>query len=156
MKRLLPANPVTKYFFMQRILMLFVCLLVGKTIIANTPDTIIVHKDVRIDTLVAKQAAMNKRMLLKSSGGLVKGYRIQVITTSSRDEAFKIKSELLAKFPDQKSYISFQSPYFKVKIGNFLKREDAELLRTQLNNTFPFSVYVVDDMVEYAATGMPN
>ncbi|MCZ0211720.1 SPOR domain-containing protein, partial [Streptomyces sp. UMAF16] len=93
-------------------------------------DTIIVHKDVRIDTLVTKQAAMNKRMLLKSSGGLVKGYRIQVITTSSRDEAFKIKSELLAKFPDQKSYILFQSPYFKVKIGNFLKREDAELLRT--------------------------
>jgi hypothetical protein len=43
-----------------------------------------------------------------------------------------------------------------VRIGNFLKREDAEVLRTQLNNTFPFSVYVVDDMVEYTATGAIN
>ncbi|WP_298296972.1 SPOR domain-containing protein [Hydrotalea sp.] len=141
---------------MQRVLLMIVCVLIGKTIFAYTADTIIVHKDVRIDTLVAKQAAMNKRLLLKTSGGLVKGYRIQVITTSSRDEAFKIKSELLAKFPDQKSYVLFQSPYFKVRVGNFLKREDAESFRTELNNTFPFSVYVVDDMVEYAATGAGN
>lgn len=128
-------------------------MLMGKAIFANSTDTIIVYKDARIDTLVAKQAAMNKRQLLKNSGGLVKGYRIQVLTTNSRDEAYKIKSDLLSKFPDQKSYLLFQSPYFKVRIGNFLRREDAEALRTQLNNTFPFSVYVVEDMVDYSATG---
>lgn len=142
--------------YMIRVLLIAILIFSATQLFANCADTIIVYKDARMDTLVAKQAAMNKRMLLKASGGLVKGYRIQVLSTSSRDEAFKIKSELLSKFPEQKSYVLFQSPYFKVRIGNFLKREDAEALRTQLNNTFPFSVYVVDDMVEYAATGATN
>jgi hypothetical protein len=53
------------------------------------------------------------------------------------------------KFPEHKTYIIFQSPNFKVRIGNFIKREEAEKLRKQLSKYFPQGVYVVEDAIEY-------
>ena len=64
----------------------------------NAADTIIVHKDPRIDVLTAKQIAINKVTVHIGSNGLFKGYRLQVLNTRSRDEAFKTKTMLLRKF----------------------------------------------------------
>ena len=65
-------------------------------------DTIIVHKDPRIDVLTAKQIAINKVTEHLGTNGIFRGYRLQVLNTRSRDEAFKIKAMLLANFPDEK------------------------------------------------------
>lgn len=112
-------------------------------------DTVIVRKDPRLDILSAKQAMVNKRSSMMTSSGLFKGFRVQVLSTQSRGEAFKMKTDLLTKFPDLKSYLLFQSPNFKVRIGNFIKRADAEKLRSQLNKLIPNNLYVVEDAVEY-------
>lgn len=117
-------------------------------------DSIIVKKDPRLDLLTAKQAQINKRSAMMTSTGQYKGYRIQVISTTNRDQAFKIKTELLSRFPDQKSYTSYQSPLFKVRIGNFLKKEDAEQFRKMLNRFYPKGVYVVEDIIDYAFADM--
>jgi hypothetical protein len=113
-------------------------------------DTIIVHKDVRLDILSTKQAAVNKLTSKMTSSGQFKGYRLQVLNSRSRDEAFKIKSELLQLFPEQKSYVLFQSPYFKVRIGNFIERSDALSFRNLLSKKYPQNVYVVEDIIEYS------
>ncbi|MBL0883387.1 MAG: SPOR domain-containing protein [Chitinophagaceae bacterium] len=115
-------------------------------------DSIIVRKDPRLDLLTAKQAQINKRSAMMTSSGQYKGYRIQVISTTNREQAFAIKTELLSRFPDQKSYTSYQSPLFKVRIGNFLKKEDAEQFRKTLNRFYPKGVYVVEDVIEYTLT----
>jgi len=117
--------------------------------IAFANDTIIVKKDPRIDVLTSKQISINKRSSMLTSSGQYKGYRIQVMSTTSRDQAFNIKGDLLNKFPTEKSYIMFQSPYFKVRLGNFLKREEAENFRKNLNKLFPQGVFIVDDTIEY-------
>lgn len=125
------------------------CSLICCTISSWATDSVIVKKDPRLDLLTAKQAQINKRTAMMTSNGQYKGYRIQVISTTNRDQAFKIKTELLGRFPDQKSYTSYQSPLFKVRIGNFLKKEDAEQFRKTLNRFYPNGVYVVEDIIEY-------
>jgi len=111
----------------------------------------LVKKDARLDLLTAKQAQINKRTAMLTSSGQYKGYRVQVISTNSREQAFRIKTELLNRFPDQKTYTSYQSPLFKVRIGNFVKKEDAEQFRKMLNRFYPQGVYVVEDVIEYNA-----
>ncbi len=115
-------------------------------------DTIIVQQDPRIDLLVQKQAQINKRSAMLTSSGMYKGFRLQVASTQNREEAFKLKTLLMSRFSTHKAYILFQSPYFKVRIGNFLKREDAEKLRQQMQKQFPSGVYLVDDAIEYTPT----
>jgi hypothetical protein len=113
-------------------------------------DTIIVHKDARLDVLTQKQIALNKRAAMMTGNGQYKGFRIQVISTGNREDAIKVKTELLTRFPDQKNYMVFQSPSFKVRIGNFLKREDAEAFRKQLVDLYPQGGYIVEDVIDYA------
>ena len=112
-------------------------------------DTVIIHKDARLELLSAKQAQINKRTSMMTSGGQYKGFRLQVISTTGRDRAQSVKTDLMNKFPEQKSYLLFQSPYFKVRIGNFVKKEDANNFRKQLSRYFPQGVYIVEDAIEY-------
>lgn len=123
-------------------LLLFVCRV-------SASDTIIVHKDSRLDIFTEKQASVNKVAKKMSRTGLVSGYRLQVLNTRSRDEAFKTKARLLQSFPEQKSYVLFQSPYFKVRIGNFISRGDANDFKDLLSSFFDQPTYIIQDMVEY-------
>ena len=133
---------------MYRFIFLFVTF-VACTVFSYATDTIIVHKDARLDILSIKQAAVNKLTSKMTSSGHFKGYRLQVLNSRSRDEAFKIKSELLQLFPEQKSYVLFQSPYFKVRIGNFIEKADALSFRNLLAKKYPQTAYVVEDIIEY-------
>lgn len=124
---------------------------IGCIYFLQASDSIIVRKDPRLDLLTAKQAQINKRSAMMTSSGQYKGYRIQVISTNSRDRALSIKTELLSRFPDHKTYTSYQSPLFKVRIGNFIRKEDAEQFRKTLSRFYPQGVYVVEDVIEYNA-----
>lgn len=132
--------------FLVRLFLLFLCV-AGKDVMAN--DSVIVIKDARLDMLSAKQAYINKRTSMMTSSGLYKGFRIQLISTSSRDAAQQMKTDMMHKYPDQKIYMLFQSPNFKVRMGNFLKRKEAERFRMQLIRYFPQGVYIVEDAIEY-------
>ncbi len=123
--------------------------LVITALYAGNNDSIVVKRDPRMDLLAQKQAQVNKRTAMLTSNGQYKGYRVQVISTNSREQAFKIKAELLTRFSDQKTYTIYQSPLFKVRIGNFLRREDADKYRKLLNKVYPQGVYVVEDVIEY-------
>ena len=125
------------------------CIFCFCTVYAFSQDTIIVRKDSRLDILNAKQASLNKFASKFTSNGLYHGYRLQVLNTRSRDEAYKVKAQLLQRFPEQKSYVLFQSPYFKIRFGNFTDRADALRYKSSLSAIFPQVIYVVNDDVEY-------
>jgi SPOR domain len=134
----------------KKILFFISVLFLSKNLFAN--DTIIVNKDARIDVLSQKQIQMNKRTATMTSNGQYKGFRVQVASTNLRDKAFKLKADLLIKYPNEKVYVVFQSPSFKVRMGNFLKREDAEKFRKQYGKEFLDGMYIVEDTIEYSPT----
>jgi hypothetical protein len=115
---------------------------------AGAADTIVVIKDPRLDILSQKQSLINKRTSALTSNGKVKGFRIQITSTNSRDQAFNVKALVLSKFPDQKVYTTYQAPLFKVRVGDFIKREEAEKYRKLMLSIFPTGLYVVEDVVE--------
>lgn len=124
-------------------------LLLACSYMGFSQDTIYVRRDARLEMLEGKQAAYNKIAGKMTSNGLYHGYRLQVLNTRSREQAFQVKAELLQHFPEQKTYLLYQSPYFKVRIGNFLEKADAEDFRKQVMTRYPQGVFVIDDAVEY-------
>jgi hypothetical protein len=130
----------------QNIACAFVAVLLASSAAAS--DTIIVKKDPRLDILSQKQAFINKRTSVLTSNGKVKGFRIQITSTNNRDQAFNAKAAVQSKFPDQKVYTTYQAPLFKVRVGDFLKREDAERYRKLMLSFFPDGMYVVEDVIE--------
>jgi len=131
----------------------FICLfsLVSINIYAQqlTSDTssVVIHKDSRIDLLVKKQAEINEETT-RNARRVTKGFRLLVVNTNKRDEAISAKAKLYQYFPELKSYMLYQSPYFKLKAGNFKERKDAESYQKKLNAFFPKGVFVMNDMIE--------
>ena len=117
----------------------------GKVLI----ETVIVNKDPRFDELAAKQAELNKRYFEKTPRR-VRGFRIQAANTQSRDEANAVKAELLRRFPDQKSYLLYQAPNFRVRMGDFLTQKEAFPIRKMISALYPDrGIYIVPDIIEY-------
>ncbi len=122
----------------------------------DTTETVIVHKDPRFDELAAKQAEINKRAF-QSGPRRARGFRIQAINTQNRDEANAVKADLLRRFPDEKSYLLYQAPNFRVRIGNFLTQRDASQLRKMISALYPDrGIYVVPDVIEYTPPNSEN
>ena len=112
-------------------------------------DSIKVNKDPRLDVLTQKQTVLNKMSQSQLSTGLYKGYRLQLLSSNDRNQAFKLKYALMNTFPEHKAYVIYQAPYFKVRIGNFIKRDEAEKARKIVSKKFSSGVYLVEDAIEY-------
>ena len=115
----------------------------------KNPDSnsVIVHKDPRLDLLVKKQAEINEE-ISRNARKNMKGFRLLVINTNNREEAIAAKTKVYSYFPELKAYLIYQSPYFRLKVGNFKEREDAEDYQKKLKKYFPKGVFIMNDTIE--------
>ncbi|HUR67053.1 MAG TPA: SPOR domain-containing protein [Chitinophagaceae bacterium] len=118
---------------------------VGKSV--GDSNSVIIHKDPRLDLLIKKQAYINE-VTSRDGRRTDKGFRLMIISTTSRDEAIAAKTKIYTYFPDLKAYLWYQSPYFRVKAGNFKDRKDAEAYQKRMNNYFPRGVFIMKDIIE--------
>jgi hypothetical protein len=123
--------------------------LIGDTMWKKSSDSssVVIHKDPRLDQLVKKQAQINEETSreARKSG---KGFRLMIISTINRDEAIAAKTKIYTYFPELKAYLWHQSPYYKLKAGNFKERKDAETYQKKMNVYFPKGVFIMNDVVE--------
>jgi hypothetical protein len=136
---------------MKKLLFSILCL-TGLQTFAQTDSTIqvavVVHKDFRLDILARKEAELNAAAT-KAAARTAMGYRLQVLSTTDRDQAMKIRTQLLQKFPEQKPYMSFQAPYLKLTFGNFITKQEAELYKKQISRMLDgASVYIMPQRIE--------
>jgi hypothetical protein len=109
--------------------------------------SVVVHKDPRIDLLVRKQASINATSK-KSYGRTMRGYRLMVMNTNKREDAISAKTKVYTYFPELKAYLIYQSPFFRLKAGNFQSRDEAEKYRKQMAPLFPKGVFIIGDTIE--------
>ncbi|TWI81082.1 sporulation related protein [Lacibacter cauensis] len=112
-------------------------------------NNVFVVKDSRIDLLAKKKAEINKKAA--DARRPTKGFRIQVLNTTDRTQALAAKSKLLAQYPEHKTYLLYQAPYFKLRIGNFVERNEADDLKKELAKMFPTGVFIIPSDIEYKA-----
>lgn len=138
-----------KYF-----LVLLICMFTGTVFsqpIATDSvirGTVSIVKDERIDLLGKKMTEYNESLANKIH--LVKGYRLMLLSTTDRTRAMEVRSQLMQQFPEHNVYMTFQSPYIRLKFGNFIEKDDAEKMRKTLVQAklITGNIYVVPEMVE--------
>ncbi len=77
---------------------------------------------------------------------MVPGYRVQIISTRDEAEARAIKRDALLMF-DQGVYLTFDDPYYKVRIGDDISRFDANDLQEVAVKKGYLEAWVVRSMV---------
>jgi hypothetical protein len=124
----------------------FLLLLAGQRLSAQT-NSVVVHKDPRIDSLISRQIEIND-VTTKDSRRNVPGYRILVITSTDRNKIFSAKGQVYQQYPELQPYIMYQAPSYKLKVGNFKTQEEAQVYFDKLVKIYPSGVYIIHDVIE--------
>jgi len=106
---------------------------------------ILIFQDIRINELVSNHIEKNKR-----KGG-VPGYRIRIYSnlgSTAREKSQGIKARFYELFPEIPIYREYDSPYFKVYVGDFRSKIDALADFNRIKRYFP-SAFIVPDKINY-------
>lgn len=107
-------------------------LLFFSTVSFAQQGTITIEQDPKIDALV---------QIYKSSTDIAEAYRIQIFFGSLNDaKDIKMKSE--GDYPDWYSKIDFISPSYRVRIGQFKTKLDAERNLTDVRRKYPSAMLI--------------
>lgn len=84
---------------------------------------------------------------VETEAEVVPGFRVQVTFTDNIEQANMIKNEVALLFTDQTVYVVYEAPYYKVRVGDFLNRIDANpTMRLLFENGYKDS-WIVPDKV---------
>ncbi len=89
-----------------------------------------------------------KRDNFKEQG--IDGYRIQLFSdggNNAKDRAQSMLEELLKNYPEVSSYLTYQQPNFKVRLGNFRTKAEARQFQTILSQNYP-GCFIVRDLIK--------
>jgi hypothetical protein len=127
---------------------IFILMIVMVSASAQKDTTgVVVHKDPRIEMLVKKQIEYNE-FITREARSKMMGFRIMIMSTNDQNKATSAKSKAYQEFPELRTYLHWQAPFYKVKVGNFKTREEAEEYIEHVKRIFPSGVYVVRETIE--------
>ena len=87
---------------------------------------------------------IEQHVLFNKEHGELPGYRIQVMATSSLVTAKEAKAGFLKQFDDYRATIVFEAPNYKLSIGNYTNRFDANRDLQLLLESYPNALIVKD------------
>ena len=120
----------------------------GKKVVSNIDsvkaggETIFIH-DPRIDHLV------KKHQRISDSLKVIKGYRVQIFSTSgvkSGDKADEVKAAFIREYPAVNCHKVVELPNFKIRVGDFRTRLEALKFQNEIKEKFPHT-YIVQDYI---------
>ena len=131
------------------VLVVVLFLLNGPVVIGLAQDTkkekghVLIIQDNRVDLLVSKHIQINQNR----KG--IDGYRIQIFFDSgnnSKTKAQSIYEGFKAKYPEVKAYLSFKSPNYKVRVGDYRTRLDAQRFLNDIIIEYP-NAWIIADLI---------
>ena len=74
------------------------------------------------------------------------GYRIQIFSGNSKEEANRVKADFYSKYPSMRCYLTYQQPYYKLRVGDYEDQESAKPDAKKLARIYPSSFLVPDEV----------
>ena len=121
---------------MKKFFLLFL-VFIGYQAFAQEGGKVTVVKDPLIDSLIARRIALNKGVTKDGTPIIVYGYRVQVFFGNDRKQAYNEQARFNSLYPEYSTYISYTQPNYRVKVGDFRTRAEAQRLMTELRPEFP-------------------
>lgn len=106
----------------------------------------IIVGDARINSLVQKHITWG------DNRASIKGFRVQIFFDSgnnSKSKAVSAMSEFRAKHSKVKAYLMFQEPNYKVRVGDFRSRMDAQRFLHKIADEYPNAFIVKDNEIDF-------
>ncbi|HBG57955.1 SPOR domain-containing protein [Proteiniphilum sp. UBA1028] len=118
-----------------------------------------VYEDESIAQVLGRPMAPPRTVYSNAEGTIqyykMRGYKIQAFSgnnqRTSKNEANRKQSLINASFPELETVVLFESPFWRLRVGNFETRDEAQKVMHELRKAFPSfgkEMYVVVDEVK--------
>ncbi|MEI6456362.1 MAG: SPOR domain-containing protein [bacterium] len=100
-------------------------------------------QDEKVGLLVSKHITINQNM------GTIDGYRVQIFSDSgnnSKTQAQAASDGFVAKYPNVNAYLTFKSPNYRVRVGDFRSRLDAQRFLSEITDDYP-NAFIISDNI---------
>ncbi len=100
-------------------------------------------QDPRLEILLTKHIQINQN----KEG--IEGFRIQIFSDSgnnSKNQAQAVNDGFIARFPTIKAYLTFKSPNYRVRIGDFRNRLDAQRFLLEVTSDY-LNAFIVSEKI---------
>ena len=104
-----------------------------------------IRQDPRITELLVRHSQINH----KKRG--TDGFRLEIFFGSdnkAREQATRVKHEFNLIFPEIPAYVMFQTPNFKVRVGDFRTKSEALKSKASIASKFP-NAFIVKDNIQF-------
>lgn len=89
---------------------------------------------------------INKHIICSENSKTISGFRVQIHFGSEREKAKEIKTRFLKSYPDYNAYEIYQQPNFKIRVGDFRTRLEAQKFQRTVAGEFSSSFVVPDEI----------
>ncbi|MCS7077545.1 MAG: SPOR domain-containing protein [Bacteroidia bacterium] len=84
---------------------------------------------------------------LNQEGKNFKGYRVQIYSGLDNNEAQRIRSDFILKQQGKyNTYNSYEQPYYRIRVGDFVQYWHARKLQQEILKDFPNAMIVQDNI----------
>lgn len=100
-------------------------------------------QDRKVDILVDKYIYLNRHQITLS------GWRIQIFFDSganSKRKASEVLRLFNERYPESQAYLSFKEPYYRVRVGDFRTRLEAEGFLRKIHAQYP-NAFATSDLI---------
>lgn len=115
------------------------------------PGKVTVIQDEQVDSVLANYESLRLKIMENPDTKLIPGYRIQIFFDSglnSSDRARQAKDDFLFLFPDIPAYVSWKAPNYRVRVGDYKSRLDAEKDLQLIIINYP-NAWVIKDEINF-------
>lgn len=112
---------------------------------------LVVIQESLVDTVLYHYEQLRIHWLDNPDHKAIPGYRIQIFFDSglhSSDRARQAKDQFMAKYPNVQAYVSWKAPNYRVRIGDFKSRLEAESFLQSILSDYP-NGWVVKDEINF-------
>ncbi len=105
---------------------------------------VIIEQDQRIEQLIQRQREIH------AADSTIDGYRIQIFMESGNDaveHANAVMVEFYEKYPDIPVYLIFGQPYYRLRVGDFRTRLEAEKVFQTLSKDYK-KAFITSDRIQ--------
>ena len=98
------------------------------------------HANARVAALMDTVASVNRNVKY------AQGFRILAYNGSERQTVMDLRKAIIARVPEEKDYLTYQQPNFRLKIGDYFSRIEAQQVLNQIRDLLPNAQIVSDEI----------
>ncbi|MEJ8800952.1 sporulation protein [Pontibacter sp. H249] len=98
------------------------------------------HVNDKVAVLMDTVASVNKNIKY------AQGYRILAYNGSQRQDVMSLRKAIISRVPDVKDYLTYQQPNFRLKVGDFFNRVEAQQVLNRISDLVP-NAQIVQDQI---------